>query len=78
MIPTVDEDERAATVAEIALMLKTSKDKVYSMANAGEIPGFRLGRAWRFFPSKVKAHLEAPKDRWAQSARSRGRKRSAT
>jgi excisionase family DNA binding protein len=77
MIPPVDESEQAATVAEIALLLKTSKDKVYAMANAGEIPGFRVGRSWRFFPSKVKAHLEAPKDRWSQSARSRGRKRSA-
>lgn len=71
-----DEAEQAATVADIAGMLKTSRDKVYAMANAGEIPAFRVGRSWRFFPSKVTAHLEAPKDRWAQSTRSRGRKRS--
>lgn len=77
MIPAADEDEQAVNVAELATLLRLSTDKVYSMANAGEIPSFRAGRAWRFFPSVVKAHLAKPKDRWAQSARSRGRKRAA-
>ncbi|MCJ1709290.1 helix-turn-helix domain-containing protein [Microbacterium sp. VKM Ac-2923] len=78
MSAPVDESENAVTIPEIAILLRVSTAKVYRMANAGEIPAFRVGRSWRFFPSKVRAHLEAPKDRWAQSARSLGRKRRPT
>lgn len=71
-------DEAAVGVREIALMLKASPEKVYQLVRRGEIPGFKLGGVWRFFPSEVREHVTAPKtDPWAQSARSRGRKRVA-
>jgi excisionase family DNA binding protein len=75
-------EEAAVDVAAIASMLGFSKDTIYRKVRGGEIPGFRLGdgpRApWRFFPSEVKAHVKAPKaDPWAQSARSRSRRRVA-
>lgn len=67
--------ESAATVDDIAKLLSVSKGKVYRMAQAGEIPAFKVGRERRFFSAKVIAHLEAPKDPLAQSARSLARRR---
>jgi excisionase family DNA binding protein len=67
--------EPAVTASEIAVELACSLDTVYRMANNAEIPGFRVGREWRFFSSVVRAHLSKPRDRWAQPKRSRARKR---
>lgn len=73
-----DIEEAAVGVAEIAVMLKASPTKIYEMVRRGDLPGFKLGGTWRFFPSEVKAHVRAPKtDPWAQSARSRARRRVA-
>jgi excisionase family DNA binding protein len=69
------EHEAAVDVAEMARILGVSMDTVYRQVRAGDIPGFKLGGLWRFFPSKVVAHLERPNDPWQQSNRSRGRRR---
>lgn len=69
--------EPTITAAELADELRCSVDKVYQLANAGELPGFRLGREWRFYPSVVREHLTKPKDRWAQSKRSSARGRAS-
>lgn len=61
----------------IAQLLSCSREKVYRLAKAGDIPGFRVGAAWRFYPEKVLEHLQAPRDPWAQSPRSRSRRRVA-
>ncbi|NLP85449.1 helix-turn-helix domain-containing protein [Microbacterium sp. CFH 90308] len=75
----VDHDDRheaAVDIVELARILSVSTDTVYRKVRSGEIPGFKLGGVWRFFPSKVIAHLERPAtDPWRQSARSRGRRR---
>ncbi|WP_100813917.1 excisionase family DNA-binding protein [Microbacterium lacus] len=70
-------DETAVGVAELAITLSASKDKVYRMARANEIPGFRIGREWRFFTSKVLEHLNPTADPWAQSSQSRHARRRA-
>jgi excisionase family DNA binding protein len=67
--------ERAVDVTDLALILGVSTDTVRRMVRSGDIPGFKVARRWRFFPSTVKAHLERPKDPWQQSSRSRARKR---
>lgn len=36
------------TVHELALYLKTSDAKVYRMARMRDLPGFRIGKSWRF------------------------------
>ncbi|MDR7189736.1 excisionase family DNA binding protein [Microbacterium sp. BE35] len=70
--------EEAVGIPQIARLLRVSTDTAYRKARTGEIPGFKLGGLWRFFPSEVKAHVTTPKaDPWAQSARSRSRKRVA-
>ena len=71
-------EEVAVGIPQIAVMLGVSQDTIYRMVRGGDIPGFKMKGVWRFFPSEVKAHVKAPKvDPWAQSARSRGRKRVA-
>ncbi len=70
-------DEQAVKLPAIAELLQVSHEKVYRMAQAGEVPAFKIGREWRFFPSKVIAKLEAPRDPWEQSNLSRSRKRVA-
>lgn len=70
-------DEQAVPTADIARLLTRSEKSVQQMARAGTIPGFKVGHSWRFFPSKVLAHLEKPAPMWYQSNRSRARKRVA-
>lgn len=70
--------EEAVGIPQIARMLGVSTDTVYRKARAGEIPGFKVGGLWRFFPDSVREHLTTPKtDPWRQSARSLARKRVA-
>lgn len=70
-------DEQAATVAEIAEMLNVSTDTVYTKAQAGDIPAFKVGRVWRFYRSQVNAALAEPVDPWRRSSHSRARRRAA-
>lgn len=71
-------EEAAVGIPEIAAMLRMSNDSIYRMVRGGDLPGFKVRGVWRFFPSEVRAHVKAPKsDPWAQSARSRSRKRVA-
>lgn len=72
-----DEDEDAFTPIQLARHLNCSKDKVLRMARAGEIPSFRIGRLWRFFPSQVDQVLDRKPDPWAQSNQSRARRRAS-
>lgn len=51
--------ELPVKLSEMARRLNASPEKVYRMAQRGEIPAFKVGRQWRFFPSKVIASLEA-------------------
>lgn len=73
-------DEDAVDIAAIAQMLDVSTDTVRRQAKVGELPAFKVGRVWRFFPSKVRAHLEgqtAGRDPWAMPAASRRARRAA-
>jgi len=36
------------TIDEAAAFLKVTKDTVYRYAQAGRIPGFKVGNKWRF------------------------------
>jgi excisionase family DNA binding protein len=41
-------EHKILTVREVAEYLRLSEAKVYRLANEGQIPGIRLGKAWRF------------------------------
>ena len=54
----------------LAKILGISIDTARRKANAGDIPRFRVGRKWRFIPSKVVAHLEGQADPCKRSPQS--------
>ena len=41
-------NSRVMTVKDVAHYLKVSESKVYHMANANQLPAFRVGKSWRF------------------------------
>lgn len=65
--------ETAVNIAAVAEHLDLHPQTVYLHARSGDLPGFRVGRAWRFFLSEVDAHVKG--GGWIQSPQSRGRKR---
>jgi len=69
----VNGDEQAEGIAWIMKKFRCSKETAYRMVRTGEIPAFKMRGRWKVFPSKVIAHLEAPVDAWAQSARAKRR-----
>ena len=64
--------EQAVNVAAVAAHLGVHPQTVYSHAQSGQIPGFRVGRAWRFYLSVIDAALIDSSDPWA-APRSRRR-----
>lgn len=46
------------TTAELARYLKISRKEVLRLANRGDIPGFRVGRLWRFKREEVDRALK--------------------
>jgi len=49
---------RLLTVRELAEFLSVPERTVHRMALAGEVPGFRVRRAWRFDLARVLIALE--------------------
>lgn len=68
--------EQAVDAAGLAQMLSISLWKAREHGKDPLFPSFREGRQHRFWPSEVIAYTKRPTDDWAQSARSRGRKRT--
>lgn len=62
------------TAPELALVFKVGSDTIRRRAAAGDLPGVRVGRQWRFQLAEVEAHLRAARenrDPWARPAASR-------
>jgi excisionase family DNA binding protein len=51
-------EKEVMTAAELAEYLSFSKNWVYRKAEAGEIPGVKLGNRWRFKKSVIDQWLE--------------------
>lgn len=73
----MSELEPAVNAVEMAVLLRVTTETVYRLARTGDIPGFRVGRSWRFYPSAVREHLTPKPGSWTQSRRSLARKRVA-
>lgn len=67
--------EEWVDVAAVAAHLHLTVDTVRTHAKTGQIPGVRIGKRWRFRLSDIDAYLSRPRDPWAQSNQSRGRRR---
>jgi len=48
--------EEVLTIKEVAALLKLAEKTVYAMANAGELPAFKIRGQWRIKRAKL--------DRW--------------
>ena len=51
-------DEEILTIREVADLLKLHPKTVNKLANSGKLPGYRIGRQWRFRKSEVLKALE--------------------
>ena len=49
------------TIEQVATYLQVSKDTVYRLAQAGSLPGAKIGQQWRFRKSEVDTWLEGRK-----------------
>jgi len=45
------------TIDEVVLMLRLSRDTVYRLAQSGELPGKKVGRAWRFVSEEIESYV---------------------
>lgn len=59
--------EQMVDAEAVAYRLGVSRTTIYRHANQGVLPGHKVGRIWRFWPSEVDASLNAPKDPWKLS-----------
>jgi excisionase family DNA binding protein len=50
--------EYILTIKELSEYLRLSQTTVWKYANEGKIPGFRIGRGWRFYKNKIDSLLE--------------------
>lgn len=59
--------EQYLTVPEVAELLKLSEKTVYRLAQRHELPGFKVGSAWRFLRRDIdawaKERVRATRDR---------------
>ena len=73
--------DQVLTLKEVAALLKIAERTAYSMMQAGELPGFKVGGQWRFKRADIEAWIEKQKeDAGTQPARGgvgRGRRKRA-
>ena len=46
------------TIKELAAYLKMAEKTLYRLAANGDVPGFKIGGAWRFRKSEIDAWIE--------------------
>lgn len=49
------------TAKEIAQYLKLTESTIYKLASTGELPGFRIGKSWRFDMDEILKRIEDEK-----------------
>jgi|GEM_PF-2776537 len=49
----MDAKIKIVTAREVAILLKLKESTVCSLASRGKIPGFKVGKSWRFDMGKV-------------------------
>ena len=51
------------TAREVAAYLRLTITTVYNLAASGELPGFKIGKSWRFDRGEVLGRIAAAKPR---------------
>ena len=52
------EDDEILTVGQVSKLLKLHRRTIYKLAQNGMIPGWRVGKSWRFLKSEIMKHFE--------------------
>ncbi|MGQ9523679.1 MAG: helix-turn-helix domain-containing protein [Armatimonadota bacterium] len=59
-------DDNILTIAEVADYLRLNPQTVYRLAQQGQLPGFKVGRHWRFsrrhIEEWIKAQVRRPRE----------------
>ncbi len=50
-------DDQILTVRDVAALLKVGEKTIYTMAQAGDLPGFKVRGQWRFRRSDIDAWI---------------------
>lgn len=50
------------TAREIAQYLKLTESTIYKLASTGELPGFRIGKSWRFDMDEILKRIKDEKE----------------
>lgn len=53
------------TLREVAALLRVAEKTAYTLAQGGDLPGFKVGGQWRFRRSDIDAWIEAQTHRSA-------------
>lgn len=51
--------EQVMTIDELAAYLKVAKSTLYKLAQAGKVPGQKVGKHWRFRRESIDTWLDA-------------------
>jgi excisionase family DNA binding protein len=51
--------EEILTLAEVALLLKVAEKTIYTLAQGGKLPAFKVGGQWRFQRTALEAWIQA-------------------
>jgi excisionase family DNA binding protein len=52
------EDDEVLTVRQVSKLLKLHRRTIYKLAQKGMIPGWRVGKSWRFLKSEIIKHFQ--------------------
>jgi excisionase family DNA binding protein len=47
------QDDEILTVGQVSNLLKLHQRTIYKLAQSGMIPGWRIGKRWRFLKSEI-------------------------
>ena len=64
-------NDEILTLPEVAELLRIAEKTVYSLAQRGEIPAFKVGGQWRFKQADINSWIEKQK---ARASRTKKRK----
>jgi excisionase family DNA binding protein len=58
MAESKTEDDEILTVSQVSKLLKLHRITIYKLARKGMIPGWRVGKSWRFLKSEIMKRFE--------------------
>ncbi len=56
------------TIKEVAALLRVAEKTAYTLAQGGDLPGFKVGGQWRFRRRDIEAWIDAQTRRPAEDA----------